>query len=152
MLRSFVPALAFSVVATMAMAAQPGTTGTEKSYQQQALRSTVLTQPNVTGTAVAGAVTVKAAGSGVITSEALTTAAAGDYTLTITNPLIVAADVVLASVANGSNTQGVPVLRTVKPGNGSVVIVVRNFHASEALNGTLKISFLVIKQSPNGRD
>jgi hypothetical protein len=97
-----------------------------------------------TATATAGAATL-AAGRGKVTSEALTTAAAAAYTLTITNTAIAAADIVMASVANGTNTQGVPVITRVTPAAGSLVIVVTNLHASQALNGTLVISFIAVK-------
>lgn len=99
-----------------------------------------------TATATAGAATL-AKFSGVITSEALTTAAAAAYTLTITlTALSVAAtDMAFASVANGTNTQGVPVVTRVTCGTNSLVVVVTNLHASEALNGTLKISYVVLK-------
>ena len=99
----------------------------------------------VTGTAVAGAATVNGTDA-KITTEALTTAQNGVYTLTVTNPAVAAADIVLASVANGTNTQGSPVVTRVQPGAGSVVILVANLHASaQAFNGTLVVSFLVIK-------
>jgi Na+-transporting NADH:ubiquinone oxidoreductase subunit NqrD len=82
---------------------------------------------------------------GVITTEALTTAQDAAYTLTLTNAFVAAGSVVLVSVANGTNTQGTAILVSVKPAAGSVVIVVKNKHASaEALNGTLKIAFLVL--------
>ena len=97
-----------------------------------------------TATATAGAATL-AKNSGVITTEALTTAAAAAYTLTLTNSTIAATDIVLASVQNGTNTQGIPVISRVTPGSSSVVILVHNLHASEALNGTLKISFVVFQ-------
>lgn len=96
-----------------------------------------------TGTASAGAATVSKQ-SGVVTSEALTTAAAAAYTLTLTNTLIAATSIVLAVVANGTNTQGDLCLGRVTPGSGSATIIVVNRHASEALNGTIKISFLVL--------
>jgi hypothetical protein len=49
---------------------------------------------------------------------------------------------VLASVANGTNTQGSPVVTRVTPGNGTLVILVANLHASaQALNGTIVVSF-----------
>ena len=57
--------------------------------------------------AVAGAAPVTALPA-KITSEALTTAQDAIYTLTITDTLIEAADIVLASVANGTNSQGAP--------------------------------------------
>ena len=96
------------------------------------------------GVAVSGAATLNKA-SGQITTEALTTAAAAEYTLTITNSMVSATDLVMASVQNGTNTTGAPVLRTVTPSAGSLAIVVRNDHASAALNGTLKISFVIFK-------
>lgn len=83
--------------------------------------------------------------SGKITSEALTTAQNAIYTLTITNDQIVAGSIVMVSVANGTNTQGTPMVGRVTPAAGSVAIQVINKHAtSEALNGTLVVSFLVI--------
>lgn len=94
--------------------------------------------------ATAGAATL-AKRRGKITSEALTTAAGANYTLTITNTEAAAADMVFASVANGTNTtEGLSILR-VTPGAGSIVIVVRNAHASAALNGTIVVSFEVVK-------
>lgn len=97
-----------------------------------------------TASATAGAATLNK-DAGVITSEALTTAAGAAYTLTLSNTSIAAADQVLASLQNGTNTQGIPVIERVTPGSNQVVIVVRNLHASEALNGTIKISFAVLK-------
>lgn len=97
-----------------------------------------------TATAVTGAATLNKM-AGVITSESLTTAAAADYTLTLTNSDIAAADQVFASVALGTSTTGIPAVATVTPGAGQVVIVVQNIAASAALNGTIKIAFAVFK-------
>lgn len=98
-----------------------------------------------TGTAAAGAITLNAR-AGKVTSEALTTAQNAIYTLTITNSKIAAADLVFASVANGTNTQGSPRIGRVQPAAGSVVIQVVNSHATaEALNGTVVVSFWAIK-------
>ena len=98
-----------------------------------------------TAVATAGAATLNAQ-TGKVTSESLTTAQNVNYTMTITNNQIAAADIVLASIANGTNTQGTPVLLRVTPGAGSVAIVIRNAHESaQALNGTLVVSFQVIK-------
>jgi len=99
----------------------------------------------LTGTATAGAVTL-AARAGKITTEALTTAQNLFYTLTITNSAIAATDAVFASVANGTNTQGTPMITSVTPGAESLIIVIQNKHASaEALNGTLVVSFFSVK-------
>lgn len=103
-----------------------------------------LSQLKGAATAAAGAATLHAT-VGVITTEALTTAQDATYTLTLTNSLIDANSVVLASVANGTNTQGTTVVTKVTPASDSVVIKVTNKHASaEALNGTLKIAFAVV--------
>lgn len=100
-----------------------------------------------TATASSGAATLNKT-SGVITSEALTTAQNAFYTLTLTNSEIAAADIVFASVANGTNTQGTPMIEKITPAAGSVVIRVCNKHASaEALNGTIVVSFFVVKAS-----
>lgn len=96
-----------------------------------------------TATATAGAATLNA-GRGVVTSEALTTAAAAVYTLTLTNSSITASSIVLVSVGNGTNTTVGPTLSGVTPAAGSAVISIRNTHAASALNGTLKVSFIVI--------
>lgn len=106
--------------------------------------STIFSLGSGTATATSGAATLNNR-FGVITSEALTTAQNAIYTLTITNSAIKAGDLVFASVQNGTNTQGTPMIGTVTPANGSVVIQVINKHASaEALNGTLKIAFAAL--------
>lgn len=98
-----------------------------------------------TATATAGAAELNKM-AGKVTTEALTTAQNAIYTLTLTNSAIAAADMVFASVADGTNTQGTPMIGQVNPGAGSVVIEVINKHATaEALNGTLEISFHVVK-------
>jgi hypothetical protein len=97
-----------------------------------------------TAAATSGAATLNKS-AGVITSEALTTAAAASYTLTLTDSQVAAGDQVFASVQYGTSTTGTPVITKITPGAGSVVIVVQNIHASAALNGTIKISFFVLK-------
>ena len=79
-----------------------------------------------------------------ITSESLTTAAAAEYTLTMTNKLINANSIVLLSVAKGTSTQGTLACWEVKPWAWSCVLTVTNTHATEALNGTIVIRWLVI--------
>lgn len=97
-----------------------------------------------TATATAGAATLNK-DAGVITSEGLTTVAGAEYTLTITNSAIAAADQVFASVANGTNTKGPIRITTITPGSGSVVIKVQNGHATDPLDGTIKVAFAVLK-------
>jgi hypothetical protein len=97
-----------------------------------------------TATASGGAATLHKL-AGKITSEALTTAAAASYTLTVTNNKVAAADQVFASVAYGTSTTGVPVVTRVTPGAGSFVVVVRNIDAAAAFNGTIVVTFFVLK-------
>lgn len=96
-----------------------------------------------TAAATAGAATSNTQ-RGTITSEALTTAAAADYVLTLTNDRVAAASIVLATVDNGTNTTEGLAINRVTPGAGSVVIRVRNTHASSALNGTIKVNYAVM--------
>lgn len=96
-------------------------------------------------TATAGAATNNNQ-RGYVTSENLTTAAGAAYTLTLTNSKIAAASQVIATVENGTNTQGIPVVGTVKvTAAGTAEIKVYNLHASQAFSGgTIVISFLVV--------
>lgn len=92
----------------------------------------------VTATASAGAATANGERV-IVTSEALTTAAAAVYTLTLTDSSVTAASLMLCSVGNGTNTTVGPTLSGVTPGAGTATVVVRNTHASAALNGTITI-------------
>ena len=103
--------------------------------------STIFSLGSGTATATAGAATLNNR-FGRVTSEALTTAQNAVYTLTITNSAITADDLVMVSVANGTNTQGTPTVTRVQPAAGSLVILISNLHASaQALNGTIVVSF-----------
>lgn len=94
-----------------------------------------------TAVATSGAATLNKE-SGAITSESLSTAAAGEYTLTLTNSKTLANDLVFASVQLGTATTGAPSVRAITPTAGQIVFIVRNVHASAALNGTIVISFI----------
>jgi hypothetical protein len=99
-----------------------------------------------TATASSGAATANGQRA-QITSESLTTAAGSDYVLTLTNSFIAAlggsGGLVMASVANGTNTTEGLAVNRVQPGSGSAVIHIRNTNASTALNGTIVISVVV---------
>jgi hypothetical protein len=92
-------------------------------------------------TAAAGAATSNK-GNAVVTSESLTTAAAAIYTLTVTDSKIALTSIVMASVQLGTSTTGDPIVTQVTPAAGSVVIKVKNDHATAALNGTIKVSYI----------
>lgn len=119
---------------------------TQTSLTATALNATTVTVDTgtKTATATAGAATLNKR-AGVVTSESLTTAAGSDYTLTLTNSTIAATDIVLVSITNGTNTTAPIYVHTVTPGSGSVAIKVRNANGSAtALNGTIKIAYLVV--------
>jgi hypothetical protein len=136
-----------AILSTAAFAITSGTTGTEKRWQKSGLRVGALTMQNLTATAASNAATLNSSSGGIITTESLTTAAGATYTLTLTNDAIAAGDMVFASVQDGTSNAGTPAITTVAPAAGSVVIIVQNIHSSNAVNGTLKISFFVVKQS-----
>ena len=96
-----------------------------------------------TVTATAGAAT-KSEPAVKITSESLTTAAGSSYTLTLTNTLITVNSLVFANAYLGTSTNGTPQVVNCTPANGSVVIVVKNIHATNAFNGTIKIDFYAL--------
>lgn len=92
--------------------------------------------------AVSGAATV-GGDAGIVTSESLSTAHGASYTLTVGVPAATAASLVMASVRNGTNSGGAPVLLTTAPGSGVVTFVVNNSDAANAFNGTVVVSFIV---------
>ena len=100
-----------------------------------------------TSTSAAGAVTLNSQ-AGVITTEALTTISQGVYTLTISNSLVAATDIVFASVQNGTNTTGIPVVTSVAAAAGTITVKIANATTTTTpFGGTLKISFMDFKAS-----
>lgn len=95
---------------------------------------------------VAGSITMNKP-AGAVTTGATDAAQNAFYTLTLTNDNIKTSSIILASVSNGSNTQGTPMVgKIVITGDGAATIQIINKHASaEAFNGTLKIWFLVVR-------
>lgn len=128
----------------------PGTTGTEKTFQQETVRTAGLEMRSKLNTSTpssstAGSCTLNAA-AGVITTETLSTAGATEYVLTLTNSFVSASDISFACAANGTNTQSPGgSIATVTPGAGFMTIRILNESATAALNGTLAISFFTIK-------
>lgn len=120
-----------------------GSTGIGTGVEAGSLASLQLDIGTKTASATAGAATLNK-NSGVIASEALTTAAGASYALTLANSTILATDQVLASVQYGSSTTGTPCVTTVSVSAGQVVITIQNVHATAALNGTIKITFVTL--------
>jgi hypothetical protein len=98
----------------------------------------------ITAAATAGAATLNKT-LGTITSEALTTAGLAAYTLTLTDSCITASSIIVWSIDNGTNTQGTLGQGIVTPGSGSAVFKINNLHATQALNGTIKVNFQIVK-------
>lgn len=84
--------------------------------------------------------------AGETTTASLTTAAGASASLTITNAAIAATSKISVSVKNGTNSQGTPVVSEVTPTTGSATVVVKNDHATDAFNGTLKLEYIVVNE------
>jgi hypothetical protein len=95
-------------------------------------------------TAVSATVSL-AALSGKVTTISLTTGPNLGYGLVINNSMIAAGDIVVASVALGTNTTGAIAIGHVHVTAGSVNINIRNVDAAASLNGTAIVSFQVFK-------
>ena len=122
-----------------------GALHTEPKFRNAVVHVDGLGSEMETGTTSSSAVTINGY-IGTITTEALTTAQNAIESITLTNDKIAASDHVYCTVANGTNTQGTPMLGIVTPAAGSCTIKVINKHASsQAFNGTLKIGFFVVK-------
>lgn len=83
---------------------------------------------------------------GLITTEALTTAAGAAVTLTITNVLCVATDIIRVWRQGGTSDEGTEIFYGI-PGAGSFTILLENRHASAAFDGTFIFGFEIIKQA-----
>lgn len=86
--------------------------------------------------------------AGVITTVAATTTAAGSSTFTVTNTAVTATSIVSAFIQNYAGTyatNGFPVVSVNNVTSGAFNIVISNVHATNALNGILKIGFVVSK-------
>lgn len=81
----------------------------------------------------------------VLTTPSTSITSSSTYSITITDSLATVGDIVLWSIGNGSNTQGVPVAASATPSAGGITFVIANAHVSQALNGTLKIVYWLLK-------
>lgn len=98
----------------------------------------------VTGTEAANAVTMNTM-SGILTTSALTLAGAANYVITVTNSAVSATDIVLVTLAGGTNAATFNISYKAVSGAGSFVLTIYNNTAATALNGTLIFNFLVVK-------
>lgn len=84
------------------------------------------------------------ASAGYITTVSSTLAANGSATFTVNNTNARSDSCIVANVSNYSGTTGVPVITVDNPVNNAFSITVTNVSDSAALNGTIKISFIVV--------
>lgn len=126
-----------------------GEFGVQDTFRNQQVNMTALGTEMGTATASSGAATLNAY-VGKVTTESLTTAAAAEYTLTLTNNKIAAADIILASV-DPKTSAGTPGIGGCKANAGSAVITVTNLHASAAFDAAIQINFVVIKALTAGQ-
>jgi hypothetical protein len=100
-----------------------------------------------TGTVSAGSVTINAL-AGIITTASLTTGTATAATFDLVNNKISSTSHILATIVGGTNTGGLPTLgQSVVAASGSATISLINADsrpAGTALNGTLKVAFVVL--------
>ena len=125
----------------------PGTTGTDKSLQQMAVMVAVQEAPTSVATATASTSTTSAvtinSGQGIITSPSLTSTTA--YSLIVTNSLVSAGDIVWIGLQNGTNTAVVQASAgIVSVSTGSFSVLLNNTQTT-AHNGTIQITFEIVK-------
>lgn len=84
---------------------------------------------------------------GIVTSGTLTTAAATNAAYTVNNSSVTASSLVMCTDQGYSGTlvtNGYPIIMTCVPGSGTITVNITNTHAANALNGTVKIGFVVL--------
>jgi hypothetical protein len=82
--------------------------------------------------------------SGVITTVSQTLAAGAEAEFTVTNTLVAATDVVVASIKTHTSA-GSFIVATSATADGSFKLHLTNIHASTAGNNVLVINFIVLK-------
>lgn len=139
--------LALGVLAAAAVAAHAVIDGNNTSSQRQRvyMGEVVPGCGSATQSAVSAAVTINN-GCGTVTLATNTLAAATLTSFTISNSRVQAGDRVLATLDRGTQTNGIPVLTSATPATGTITITFGNAHASTALNGAMKVYFLLLRQ------
>jgi hypothetical protein len=98
---------------------------------------------HITGTAVAGDVTLVGNGTNFdITTESLTTAAGATYTLTVHSGQLTSSTNPIPIVTLGDSTTGIPHLVSYTRSGGAIVLVIQNIDSTNPFNGTLKVNFM----------
>lgn len=104
----------------------------------------VLAKSNVTqATNISTAVATTAA-TGVITTVSASTAAGAVSSFNVTNPHVSESSTVFLTINNYAGSQGRPVVRANAVANGQFAIVLGNTDATNALNGVVKVAYLIL--------
>lgn len=106
--------------------------------------SVKLAKSNVTQLTNITTAVATTAGAGVITTVSSTLAAESATSFTVSNPHVTTSSVVMVSVNNYSGNQGLPGVRVQSVSSGQFTLVLSNAHSVAALNGIVKIGYLVV--------
>lgn len=120
------------------------TSDVHAAHEHQRVRIKALEMKTGAGTCSSNAVTINDVYAGVITTESLTTAAAATQAITLTCDGIEAGDLVFAQ-CDPASSAGTPEVANVAVSASTAVILLRNAHATAALNAAVKIYFLIVK-------
>lgn len=82
--------------------------------------------------------------SGIITSVTSTLATFGNASFTVTNNSVSTDSLVLGNIVNYSGSNGIPTARIQAITSGSFTVTLSNASGTSALNGTVKIGYLVL--------
>ena len=118
----------------------------EKNYNPGVMAGNLPGYQSGTGTVSSGTVTINQP-CGIITTASLTTGTATATTFDFVNNRISSTSEVLVSIVGGTNTGGLPTMGQCTVGSGSATVSIVNANctnAGSALNGTLKVAFVVL--------
>ena len=96
-----------------------------------------------TATASGGSATLNKM-AGKVNSGSMTTSPLNTFVLTVNNSTVASTDIILATIGNLS-TAGIPILILATPASGSIAFSIFNADTVNSFNGTVVVSFLVIK-------
>ena len=106
--------------------------------------SVTLAKSNVTQATSITTAVATTGGAGAITSVSSILAGNSAASFVVSNPYATASSVVLLTINNYTGNQGLPEARVQSVSAGQFTVVLSNAHATAALNGIVKIGYLVL--------
>lgn len=103
-----------------------------------------LSKSNVTQATSITTAVATTGGAGVITTVSSTLAADSAISFVVSNPYVTSSSVVMLTINNYSGNQGLPSARVQSVSAGQFTVVLSNNHPSAALNGIVKVGYLVL--------